>query len=774
MKKLFSILSLIAIVTAVIVACKDNFNESDFITLQAKLKRKNDSLTRASTVASQVAAMNTAGKLLAFTVQIVEDGKPLSGVAVLVTNDAGQSSVSNTATTDANGNAIFKGIPIGGNTVTISKAGYMTAAMVVDFGTPRNGTDYILDPSTQAIIPTGRTEAITAEMFPNAANGSTAVIKGTVRIDNDLTNAVNVADALPSGLQVVANFNDFVWVLGNSNRVSVNSYTFASGNVGVGTITNGAYSMTVPASASGRNINLIIPNITGTQHIALNGMNNVAFAGGPAYQDVPTVWGPSFAYDNSIPAVVGAKAVFPAPPAVGTGLANAFTFPTAVARSLNFASQPIPNQTAQWTTSNITYQFDRGTGPFGSSPTVSLSSGGASTQAALLTTLKGSFTGFTGISSGVGYTGNITVTFQYKDRNNLTFKLADFIVPSVGGGLPTTIDLSTFSIAGGNLVVYGGNGASGTTGTTIGFDSFNAFGIGAPTDVSAFSVAISGTGTNAAASPTFTSQVSGVFATNSGTGYTSAPTISTFAGGTGNGYTPAAQPILKILDFGLQWNIAFDNTKITSPYAVIPSSVMLNTANSNAYPIANTLGTSVTDQNGAVSPVLANILTINGTTISFVNEPAGGVLALHTSLFSAVPPTVVVRDITPVQAKATIAATDISTSTGGVTTMTVADAGTGYNSLFGVTIQPTITGAPGSGATMVLSSFTHSATGEQKWAGSTNFTITNQGSGYLPNLNQTGALRTFAPSVTSINVQTGQTYTVNIDYGTGFRQAPVQ
>jgi hypothetical protein len=60
--------------------------------------------------------------------------------------------------------------------------------------------------------------------------------------------------------------------------------------------------------------------------------------------------------------------------------------------------------------------------------------------------------------------------------------------------------------------------------------------------------------------------------------------------------------------------------------------------------------------------------------------------------------------------------------------------GEGYTSVFGITISPTISGAPGSGATISLLGFTTNAqTGEVTWGGS--YKITNPGSGYLQSLN---------------------------------------
>src|SRR5437868_14014014 len=101
MKKLLPFITMITLVAIVIVACKDNFNESDFLKLQSTLKTQQDT----SKLNQQIKALNDAGALLSFTVQVVDDRTPLSGVDVTISNDA--TSGTTKVTSDANGNAVF-------------------------------------------------------------------------------------------------------------------------------------------------------------------------------------------------------------------------------------------------------------------------------------------------------------------------------------------------------------------------------------------------------------------------------------------------------------------------------------------------------------------------------------------------------------------------------------------------------------------------------------------------------------------------------------------
>jgi hypothetical protein len=768
MKKLLPFITMITLIAIVIVACKDNFNESDFLKLQSTLKTQQDT----SKLNQQIKALNDAGKLLSLTIQVVDDRNPLAGVDVTISNNVTSGTVK--VTTDANGNAVFPNVTVGVNTVILSKTGYAPATAVLDFGSVAVNTYYTTTTGANGVtnvVPLPQSRSAILPLYTNGGAGSFATITGKVTIENDLTTPTL---EVPQNLTILANLNNLAvnTSTATGTGLTIVSYTFNQAGLGTGAVdkTTGVFTMKVPATSVGLAINLIVPNITGTKKMAVNGINGVPFAV-PQYFDVPTVWGPTATgLTTNIPAIPGAMAVFANPPAAGSGLDKAYIFSaTGYSRNLQFTNQSFTSQSTTFTTGNATYQFDRGTGNFSSSPIVSLSGGGATTQGQLKTTLSGVFSNFSSIVAGTGYTGNITLTFQYTNGAGAIVKIADYIFANVTGSLPltTTIDPTSPNF---NLI---GTTAYGSTT----FNGDNTANFTTATDVLSFSVVSSGTGgtTSAGATPIFSSQVAGIFVpivagqAAQGSGYTSAPTISAFTGGG----SPAALPILKVLDFGFQWPFTFDNTKITSAYSVLPQNIQLNVASSAAYPISNTLSTNITDQSGATSSLLGS-LTISGTTVS-LNDASGGVLALRTSLYSASAPAVVITDITPSVAKMTTLTISLPTASpaGAITAVTGITAGVGYNTIYGVSIQPTVAGAPGSGATVLLSGFTHGASGAQTWGGTT--TITNQGSGYLQNLNIPVGSATFAISQSNpLTVQTGQTYTVNIDYGTGTHQIKVQ
>lgn len=761
MKKLFSIITVIAIIAVVIVACKDNFNESDFLKLQSQLKTQQDT----AKLNQQLKQLNDAGALLSVTIQVVEDRTPLTGVDVTISNDV--SSGTTKVTTDANGNAVFTKVRVGANTVILSKTGYAPATAVLDFGSV--GATYFQTVvganGTTNIVPLKQSRSAILPIYSNGGTGSFATITGKVTIENDLsTSALEV----PQGLTILANLNN---ITPPTVGGIVVSYTFNQAGMGTGAVDNttGVFTMKVPATAVGLPINLIVPNITGTKKMAVNGINGVNFAA-PQYFNVPTVWGPTATgLATNIPAIPGAIAVFANPPAVGSGLDKAFVFSaTGYPRTLQFGNQAFASQSTTFTTGNATYQFDRGTGNFSSSPIVTLSGGGASTQAVLKTQLTGTMSGFSAITAGSWYTGTITLTFQYTNGAGALVPIADYTFNNVTGGLPTTstIDPSSPNYNLVSRVAYAGAAFNGALGVdnTVTFTT--------ATDVQSFSVVSSGAGgtTSAGGTPVYSSSVGGIFVSNLGVGYTSAPTISAFTGGG----SPVAQPVLKILDFGFQWPFTFNNANITSAYSVLPTNVQFNIANSNAYPISNTVSTSVTDQNGAATTLL-NDLSISGTTVT-LNDPSGGVLSLRTSLYSATAPAVVITDITPSPSKMTTLTISglAATPAGAITAVGGITPGVGYNTIYGVTIQPTVVGAPGAGATVLLSGFTHNTSGAQVWNGTA--TITNQGSGYLQNLNMPQGGSPVAFSITQANpltAQSGQTYTVNITYGTGTHQITV-
>ncbi|GHN00072.1 hypothetical protein WSM22_15610 [Cytophagales bacterium WSM2-2] len=731
MKKLFSLLAATAVIAVVIVACKDNFNESDFLKLQSQLKTQADT----TALARQLKQLNDAGELLSFTVQIVEDRTPLTGVDVQISNNV--TSGTTKVTTDANGNAIFTKVRVGSNSILISKTGYASATAVVDFGALNGYYTTATVNGTTMIIPAKQSRAVILPVFALSSAGSTATITGKVTIENDLTNA---AVEIPQNITVKANLAATATIASavQGTGVTITSYNFNQGSLGSAVVDNatGKYTMTVPATAAGLLMTVLVPTIDGNLHLAVNSVNGVNLPT-PQFQDIPTTWGPSTTNTVAIPSVPGAMATFPAPPNSGTGLN--FTPFSKVPRSLSNWTQAITNQSTSFTQSSITYQFDRGVGPFSSSPVVTVAGGGATTQAVLKTALSGTLTAFSNIVAGTGYAAPITVAFQYVDGNGGTNTIVSWnnVTPTAGNGLPNITDLATLGApTGGNV-------------------SFNT----SPLDVTSFKVTITGnggTGTGASATAVYTSQVSGLIIalTGVGTGYTSAPTFS-FAGG-----SPTTQPSLAITDMGFQWFLS--NPTTTSAYSVLPTTIQFNTTLGNT----QTLSTNVLDQFGTPYAVVATQMATNGTTVSFIDP----LLTYKTGSFSSSTPTVVITDLAPVSAKATVTVAANGKVTG-ITPTSVSPGvfSAGYNSIFGVTISPTL-GTAGTGATFQLSGFAKSAGNEQVWNGTS--TLLNGGSGYLTNINQTGSSVAYS-GPGNINAVAGQIYVQDIVYGTGLRRTTV-
>ena len=152
-----------------------------------------------------------------------------------------------------------------------------------------------------------------------------------------------------------------------------------TGGIGSAAVDNttGAYSMTVPAGADGRDVTMVYPLISLNQKVGFTKLNGIVVA--PQISStVPAVFGPSGltgAYDN-IPIVSGVTAVFSpaAPSAPGGGLKVTFT---AVPRSLTGGSNVI-NQALPFSIGNELYQItNRGSG-YAASPGLTVTGGVAS------------------------------------------------------------------------------------------------------------------------------------------------------------------------------------------------------------------------------------------------------------------------------------------------------------------------------------------------------------------------------------------------------------
>jgi hypothetical protein len=752
--RLIILLSTTLVIAMTIVACKDHFNESDFLNLNNKLRNQADT----SKFNQQVAAFNDAGELLSFTVQVVEDRTPLAGVDVSISNDVSSSALTSKVTTDANGNAVFTKVRIGSNTILLSKSGYISATAILDFGTVVSGQNYTTVTGANNVtnvVPIKLSKSALLPLFANgnAAGKSTATIEGKVTIETDLTNRT---PEVPQNLTIVANYASGLasTVTGNSG-VTVISYSFNQAGIGVAKVDNatGAYSMVVPASAAGMQMSLLLPTIDATQKVAAINLDGLPIATGPAYMNVATSFGPTVGFDNSVPVVPGAVVVFPAPAAAGSGLGFKFTaYPGPLSANTwdtyNSGVSPNEGDPSVFDIGNAAYQLTSRGAAYTSSPTITLSGGGTSpvpTQATMKASLQGFLSSVSINAPGTGYVTGDVVTLQLRFKEsvgntNVNMGTVNATVTATSGAITAyTLPTSGYAISTAFHTDQYGTSSNG----------FN---------VASFDVLVSGgTGTGATVNSTFSTTVDAIALTSVGANYTSAPSI-TFTGG---GSTSQATMVIK--EFRTQWAITPDNSGNTTPYTMMPTSILFEFTGMNMQPVQDG---NVRDQFNNSSSYWGHLSVQGGGVVQ--TDPT---LIFRTNKFSAAAPAAVV---VATQASTAKALANVNLTTGAVTSLYNISTGSGYNAVFKPTIQPAVAGAPGAAAVADLASNFTVTGGEYKWSGG--YVLTNQGSGYLADLNQqnnapvsSGAYN-FNGNTSSFLIKTGDVQVFNFNYGTGKRK----
>ncbi len=783
--KLFGMIAIVASVT--ILACKDDFTEEDFLKLQnelAKEKEKRDSayleaMTREQ-AESFIAALNEAGDLLSITVLVRDDNTPVAGVSVSIASGSaeitnGRTKEEVTVVTDASGRAVFERVTIGDNVISLSKANYVSASARVDFGNPPvpvaivttiNGTSV-----TRYIAPAKRFENFALPLYSESATeGNTAVIQGTFRIENDLTNDPNAMDPIPAGLEIAANLSTALANAGaitsSCNCVADYRFTGGEGSLGVATVntTTGAFSMRVPATANGLNIGMIYPTVLGTQRIAVRRLNGVDIT--PEFRQVPVRWDANAVATSNIPQIPGARAVFtynggsaPAPAGRGFTITNF----TPVARPLNTG---VVSSTGNTTLgNNTTYRINsRGLG-YTSAPTVTINGGGGSgaTAESFLRILVNSVNITNG---GSGYAANNHfIEFTYIDENGVVTPYAqtDNFMPN-GGSLPTGLRPLP------NVLGFAPNGpfVSPNQIQGIGIRVINAF-TGLPVTPT----------TPATIVVDRVTELGGIEIVNGGTGYTSAPTITLTEGG-----SPTSNASVSVPAFRTQFNFSLPTNVATTPYRVLPSDIQFvypsNAVDGQTIEVSAKVDliNPIGNTESANQDLIVNLRT-DGTNILSLNEG----FSFRTNRFWTAPPSVSVVDrvIESAAVNLTINAVgevsfnnpvgDVANNSQLIPVAANTITGQGYDDI-SVAVVPTITGAPGSGAVFNLTTTQNVNSRLVTWGGAT--TRLSAGAGYLVNLNRTNTARNYTGGTTPITVQTGKVYNLTIDAGTGVRLEAIE
>jgi hypothetical protein len=737
MKKIKFLLLMILGVGILATSCDDDFSEEDLLNAQNDLvNSRQDSIK-----ADNIDALNAAGEMVGFQLKVVDtDGIGIEGLSVSLTASIGSGDFDEqTATTNANGVALFDRVAVGGNIANISGGSIIPITLDVDFGNIMEGKHYkVVD---NVIIPTPVTES--AIVTALGATASTATVQGNVKIETDLT---NLTSEIPQDVSIKANFNDNL--ASESSSISIGYFLATNEDKAIGTAvvdnTTGAYSMTVPAGVS---FNLEIPNLTATQTIAIGGIDGIELDR-PEYRDVPANFGPAYSNPTNIPSVNGARVVFDEPNAAGSGFAiNGFT---RVPRDGDDVLSPVP--TVRRNRGNEIWRFTSLGSGYIASPTVTITDATATNKYAEAH-IKLAITGASVEEEGTGYAASTSYTF------NLIY---DETFDNGDGTVGTNADKTQA-----NFVLDVQTDATGvftqdsvTAAIAVALDNQNTYfdesSLVTILDNAKNLRLVNTSGGNGDAVLAVTSAKSRVENLQyTGDDFTN-PTFSFTGGG---GITQAAATV----EWASRWTFNLDNTN-TEAYGSLPE-VNFEYSDVSVNPSQKTSAiVNIYDLEGhfqTTADIKDRLMVSSNGNIVYQDASENN----RTRFYSVEAPTAIIED--PSNGTVAKARAKISDD-GNITSLIVIDSGSGYLEPFNATIEPSIEGAPGTGATVKLTGGRENTNGVFTW--SRNYTITNHGSGYVLNLNQIDP-RGYSDSNpgTYYKLDQGDVRIIDIDYGTGNR-----
>ena len=763
--KLNFLLVIMALGVFTFTSCEDEFTEEDFLDKQAELAasqhsfdleklilqyelmRENDSLMRVfqAELANVIRDENTealrqAGLLSSYTVTIEnQGGVPLEGVTVSVGGSNPAARVD--AVTDATGQVIIEDIVIGASPITVTAPGFVGVSYILDLYNINYYEDFFV--IGERVYPLGRRETSRITLLSaDGASGTFATVNGSATIETDLTNS---ASEVPQDVTIVAYLNGTAYSGGGvsgffNSSVTMSDFRFIGEGIGSAVVDNttGRFSMVLPATEGGISYSLMVPDVTDDQTIVIDTRDDVLLAA-PELATVPARYGPvnASSFSPSI-SIAGAKAVFPAPTGAGNGANLTFTV---IPRDLNIGFTIDGNTGNTPNSGNVEFNIISDGGTVQISPTAAVATATTpTTPIALQTSIIGDLD--LTVAGGVGYTigedYDITIDVLSGATVLQTVTVTETAVDDgTGNGVLPTIDET-----GGNIL-------------TNGSDNLNAFGVtGYQVTVVEVAPAVAPT-TAATITVTCDCRVDAIQTTTTGVGYSAPITGITFAGGG----TGAALPVVDVVATGFEYTIAIDNAGITVPYTILPAVNWYNTT-VGSFPDASATATdaiSYTEAGTGLAGNLDDLLGINGTGGLALTRT---VTNLRTGISYAAP----VLEIVEPMAMMASADVDIN-SDGTIGGLFNEDAGMGYTGVFGVTIMPTLATSPGSGAAVQLFDFSTQGTREVQW--STNWTVTDKGSGYLEELNN-GTFGAYS-GPTSVYAVSGEVFELTIKYGSGVR-----
>jgi hypothetical protein len=404
MSNLFRAGALSVLVLTVLWSCQDDFTEEDLLDKQASLGK--DSIDFSVLVYD--ASTSFTGSADSEEGQCVDcreksSGARAKGVASLtVTISKNGKAVS--ATTNANGIALFKGLQPGSVVGSVSGAGFTTTNFTVSIkeGESSNGSS---EPTTNAgaIIPVFETEG-----------DNVATVTGRATFEGNLLN--DEPEPVPNGTKIAFSIDtssdsfknlfkailDLDLLSESVTSASVDNLSFEGSFVA--TTTNGAYSINLPTSHHGLDYTYTFSDFTADQSIAINNYENRPFGELRRVEVISTQFSQNnVSFDNprtGIPFISPVQLDIDAPPAAGSGAAaTASLLPAPVALSFTVLAAG-----SGYTASSTTIPVTVNGGSFDNTVT------GAT--AATLTASSDSQGRITGVGGtlGLGYRSQATLT----------------------------------------------------------------------------------------------------------------------------------------------------------------------------------------------------------------------------------------------------------------------------------------------------------------------------------------------------------------------------
>ncbi len=753
-KTLFFILT-IGFTASVFFSCEDDFTEQDLLNLQNQLARENDSLQ----TVRNTDALNQAGELVSYLVKVVtNDNTPVEGASVSLLASTGGTASTTTLTTDVDGQVYFDQVVIGGNILSISAAGFFDVTADVNFGQITEGTHYEI--INGEVIPLQVVESSILPLFGDGSGTELGTLRGTVQIETDLTNdSTEVVD----GVELVADLANFATLFARDGSLTPSLYVFDS-DLTVGRATsdaNGNYTMQIPTTADGLSPEIVVPVITRTQRLAAKEVDNVPLAR-PEYFDVEAQFGPNLG-SSGIPDVPGIIVQASAPSAAGAGFGLTLTRYGRALTAGTLTAQSFTTPT-EFLADDMIFHFTSVGEGYENSPQVTVADAGAGNGADVEAHIQFAITGLTVATAGdAAADTDIFLDLVYDEvQNNIT-----------DGDTDTTFDITQAN----NILTVRTDAAGAVTADSVAaalaqaianddvyFDPEN------PQSINDWvsGLRLVGIGDGATTDPVVTVSgatgiVEDVNINAAGEDYET-PTF-TFSGG---GAT--TQAALTLVEFGTQWQIAVDNSGVTTAYNVLPEDVSFEYIDVVVGDRAVQTSGAVTDPINGGAPDILDILQVDGSGNIVFND---NVNSYVTNFNAPSAPRVIVDDPQAQQIQFEIQTFFTVNDDGSINNLAqnISETGEGYAARPTLTIVPAAVGAPGSGAIIVAVDGDFLDTGEFQWGG--NFDLTHPGSGYLENLNQANQAGYQGTQSNdndfNIFIRPGETIVHDIDYGTGVR-----